>query len=148
MKNAKVKIILPGTMTRSFFTRVIPFILLIVTVSVANIDAQTGKAAKKYGKGTISKSGFKKSPPKMKEAKVKEPKAVVKAKRELEKKEKARKKEEAKAVREGKVRHFSIQSDSVKERMRENEKSVVLREKTRKKTIKKASKPAARRYKK
>ena len=148
MKNAKVEIILPGVMKRSFLTRVITLVLLIVTISVVNIDAQTGKAAKKYGKGTISKSGFRKSAPKTKEAKVKEPKAVIKAKRELEKKEKARKKEEARAVREGKVRHFSIQSDSVKERMKENEKAVATREKERKKNIKKASKPAARRYKK
>ena len=78
---------------------------------------------------------------------MKEPRAVVKAKREQEKNQKKLKKEERKAIADGKKRHFQIQPASVKERMKQNEKEIALREKNRQKNIKKASRAAAKKYK-
>lgn len=84
---------------------------------------------------------------KTKETRMKEPKAVVRAKKEQAKKQQALKKQEQKAIEDGKKRHFEIQPASVKERMKQNEKEVALREKNRQKNIKKASRAAAKKYK-
>jgi hypothetical protein len=135
---------------KRLLTRILPVFLLLLFFTGAESVAQTGKSAKKYGVGNLSKSGFKKKAPAIKssETKVREPKAVVKAKKEQEKKQKKLQKENDKAVASGNSRHFEIQPASVKERMKQNEKDNALRDKNRKKNIKKASKPAARKYKK
>jgi len=127
------------------FYRIFPLVMLAILFSVTVAHAQTGSAANRYKpKASLKKErGVK-----VKETKVQEPKSVVKAKKEQEKKEQQRQRENEKAVAEGKKRHFEIQSESVKERMKQNEKEALLREKERKKSIRKASKPASRKYKK
>jgi hypothetical protein len=135
---------------KRFLIRFFPVMLLMLFLAGTEADAQSGKAAKKYGTGNLSKSGFKKKAPAVKSSqpKVREPKAVVRAKREQEKNQKKLKKADEKAISTGKTRHFDIQSASVKERMKQNEKDNTLRDKNRQKNIRKASKPAARKYKK
>jgi hypothetical protein len=133
---------------KNFLLRILPVMALIMVLYSSSCFAQTGSAARKYGKGTITRSGFNKKAPAAKQTKVKEPKAVIKAKKQQEKNERKLKKENDKAISAAKSRHFSIQSADVQERMKQNEKDNVLRDKSRKKNIRKASRPAARRYKK
>jgi hypothetical protein len=119
---------------KRILTRIVPLVLILLAFTVNDSVAQSYKP-RPYKKV------------KTKEAKVKEPKAVVKAKKEQEKNQKKLKKQEQKAIADGKKRHFQIQPASVKERMKQNEKEIALRDKNRQKSIKKASRAAAKKYK-
>jgi hypothetical protein len=119
---------------KRILTRIAPLILILLAFSVNDTMAQAYKPRP-----------FKKV--KTKETKVKEPRAVVKARKEQEKNQKKLKKQEKKAIADGKKRHFQIQPASVKERMKQNEKDIALREKSRQKNIRKASRAAAKKYK-
>lgn len=125
--------------------RIVPLLLLAAVLTVPEAEGQTGRAASRYKpKASLKRERSVKT----REQRVKEPKAVVRAKKEQEKKELERKKENDKAVADGKKRHFEIQSVSVQERMKQNEKEAALRDKERKKSVRMASKTAARKYKK
>ena len=83
---------------------------------------------------------------KRKAVKVKESPAVRKARREQEKKEQKRKKEYAKFVKANRKRAYQIQSPEVKERMKQNQKEIVAREKSKKKNEKKSTSRTRKKY--
>ncbi len=80
------------------------------------------------------------------EIKVREPRKVIKAKREQEKKEQKRKKEYAKFVKANRKRSYQIQSPEVKERMKKNQKEIIVREKAKKKNERKSTSRARKKY--
>ena len=80
--------------------------------------------------------------------KVREPRAVVKAKKKQERNEAKLKRDSRKFIEESKKRAFSIQSAEVKERMKQDRKAIKVRDKERRKMEKAATNKAARKYKK
>jgi len=82
-----------------------------------------------------------------KEKKIREPRSVTRAKKEQAKREAALKKDYQNLVEENKERHFEIQSDEVKERMKQNEKEIKAREKARRKAVRQAGRKARKKYK-
>ncbi len=106
-------------------------IVFFIMVSVSHAGAQQKPATR--GKNP-EKELFSK---KRKAVKVKESPAVRKARREQEKKEQKRKKEYAEFVKANRKRAYQIQSPEVKERMKQNQKEIVAREKAKKKNEKK-----------
>ena len=80
--------------------------------------------------------------------KVKEPKKVVKAKKDQEKKQEQLKKDYNNYVEESKKSAYDIQSPAVKERMKQNQKDISDREKSKKKGRANATRSGARKYKK
>lgn len=127
--------------------KVLLLLIFSIGISVSDCIAQKGNVSRKYGSGLITKSKSHKVASSSKKTRVKEPEKVIRAKKEQEKKEKRLKKDNEKAVAAAKQRHFSIQSESVQERMKQNAKENVVRDKERKKNVRKASRPAARKYK-
>ncbi len=79
--------------------------------------------------------------------KVKEPRTVTRAKKEQEKRQAELKSDYRKAVKANRQRNFDIQSDNVKERMKQNEKEIKKREKERKKAVRIAGRKARKKYK-
>lgn len=129
--------------------KLLPLVLLLVAVSVPDCYAQSGKTAKRYSTGGKSSIKGNKKPGAVKtsEVKVKEPKAVVMAKREQEKNQEKLKRDYEKSIKVGKKRQYDIQSPAVKERMKQNEKETALRDKEKKKAVRAASKAAKKKYK-
>ncbi len=129
--------------------RLLPLLLILVAVSAPDCYAQGGKTAKKYTTGGKSSIKGKKKPgaATASTVKVKEPKAVVKAKKEQEKNQKKLKKDYDKSIKKGKKRQYDIQSDEVKARMKQNEKETAMRDKEKKKQVRNASKSAKKKYK-
>lgn len=79
--------------------------------------------------------------------KAREPRAVTRARKEQEKRQAQLRKDYEKAVKINRQRNFDIQTDNVKERMKQNEKAIKRREKERKKAIRRAGRKARRKYK-
>jgi hypothetical protein len=82
-----------------------------------------------------------------KEAKIKEPRRVKGAKKKQEKNDRKRKKEYNKSVKQTQKRSLEIQTPEVKERMKQNKKNTVIRDRSKKKKDKANSKKAANKYK-
>lgn len=100
-----------------------------------------------FYKGGPDRALFGKSLNKKKVKKVKETGKVAKARKKQEAKQKQLKKDYANAVKASRQRSYEIQSPEVKERMKQNEKDTVIREKTKKKRISDGSKRASKKYK-
>lgn len=81
------------------------------------------------------------------EKKIREPRSVTKAKKKQAKREADIKSDYKKMVQENRQRHYDIQSDEVKARMKQNEKDIRAREKERSKAEKKAGRIARKKYK-
>lgn len=122
-------------------------ILLVLLVAGENFTVAQNSIFDKWKANRVEKkmSGGKRRAPK--EKKIKEPKSVVKAKKEQQKREDQRKEAYKNAVRDNKKRHFDIQTMDVKERMKQNEKDIKEREKARRKAIRKAGREARKKYK-
>jgi hypothetical protein len=90
---------------------------------------------------------FGKKGSKSRKVKTKEPRSVLKAKREQEKNEKRLKKEYAQSVERSRKRAYDIQSPEVQSRMKQNQKDTALRDKEKKKSFKAGSKKAGKKYK-
>ena len=82
-----------------------------------------------------------------KAAKVKEPRSVIRAKKKQEAKERKLKKNYAKSISQSQKRTIEIQSPELQERMKQNKKESITRDKERKKNIKSGSKKAGKKYK-
>ena len=82
-----------------------------------------------------------------KEKKIREPRSVTKAKKEQARREADKKNDYKKAVQDNRQRHYDIQSDEVKERMKQNEKDIKTREKEKRKAERKAGRMARKKYK-
>ena len=128
----------------------LPLILLLLSFTAVESYAQSGKTAKRYSTGGKSSIKGNKKPAKVSttSTKVKEPKAVVRAKKEQEKKQKKLKRDYDKSIEDGKKRQVEIQSPDVQARMKQNKKDDALRDKNRKKSVKLGTRDARKKYKK
>lgn len=128
----------------------LPLILLLLSFTAVESYAQSGKTAKRYSTGGKSSIKGNKKPAKVatSNTKVKEPKAVVRAKKEQEKKQKKLKRDYDKSIEDGKKRQVEIQSPDVQARMKQNKKDDALRDKNRKKSVKLGSRDAKKKFKK
>jgi len=124
---------------RKFF--LILFITLL-TVGTCNAQIFRKNTARRAERGL-----FKKSHSKTKEIKVKEPRAVIKAKKKQEANEKRLKREYAKSVKQSQKRAYDIQAPEVQARMRQNKKDAAVRDKAKRKKVQSSSKKAGRKYK-
>lgn len=116
----------------------VPVFILFVATFTANAQLFHRNPEKRlFGKS----SGIKK------EAKVREPGKVTKAKRKQEAKQKKIKGDSKKASEKSRKRTYDIQTDDVKARMKKNQKETEVRDKEKKKRIKKGTKSAGRKYK-
>ena len=126
---------------------VILMMLLLTLFGAGDLSAQSGRRAARKVEKQMSGSRRKVG----KESRVREPRAVTKAKRKQEKNESQRDKEYKRSLKDNKNRHFSIQTDEVKERMKQNQMELKQREKEKRKRARKdARKPgnAKKKYKK
>lgn len=82
----------------------------------------------------------------MRQAKVKEPKSVMKAKRKQEANERKLNREYAKSVKRSQKRTVDIQTPEVKARMKQNKKDTKLRDKEKRKNIKSSTRGAGKKY--
>ncbi len=114
---------------------------LIVLMVTGTCDAQFNGSSRHPDKALFGKSSVGK-----KQKKIKEPKAVQKARKKQEKNQKDLKKDYEKSVEENKKRSYEIQSPDVKARMKQNEKDIVVRDKAKKKNVKSGSRKAAKKY--
>lgn len=84
---------------------------------------------------------------KKKQAKVKEPRTVLRAKRKQEANDRKLKKQYEKSVRRSQKRTVEIQTPEVQARMKQNKKDTAIREKGKKKKVESSTKRAGRKYK-
>lgn len=97
--------------------------------------AQTSK--RKKHRIEKSMAGSKRRAPR--EKKAREPRAVTKAKKEQENREAKRERDYKKAVENNKKRHYSIQTEDVKARMKQNEKDIKARDREKRKKERRAA---------
>lgn len=83
-----------------------------------------------------------------KEKKIREPRSVTKAKKEQAKREEKLRDDYKKTISESRSRHFDNQTADVQERMKQNEKEIIAREKAKRKAMRKAARKARKKYKK
>ena len=84
---------------------------------------------------------------KKKEAKVKEPRSVIRAKRKQEANDRKLKKDYEKNVRRSQKRTIEIQAPEVQKRMKQNKKDYTKRDKEKRKKVKASTKRAGKKYK-
>jgi hypothetical protein len=120
-------------------------LLIMLTVFSAASDAQFFRrnAPKKAERSLFRKNSVKGI---KKEAKVREPRKVTKAKREQEERQAKIKKDYARAVEDKKKRVVEIQSPEVQERMKQNKKNTDLSYRERKKNKASATRKGRRKY--
>ena len=126
------------------YTKRILLIIFIFTVAVSSGNSQIFKknASRKAEKELFGKSLSTKKAPK-----VKEPRAVSKAKKKQERKERKLDKEYAKSVKKSKKRSYDIQTPEVQERMKQDKKNTAARDKEKKKKARSSTKKAGKKYK-
>lgn len=122
-----------------------PAVLILSIILLPGVSASGAHTA--LYKGGPDRALFGKSLNKKKVKKVKEPGKVTNAKKKQEAKQKKLKKDYADSVKASRQRSYEIQSPEVKERMKQNEKDTVLREKAKKKRVNTVTKKASKKYK-
>lgn len=113
--------------------------LFILTIAIGSCNAQLfhrSPEKKLFGRSSGSS----------KEPKVKEPKKVLKAKKEQEAKKKKQKSDYNKSVKESRKRTYDIQTPDVQERMKNDQKKIEERDKAKKKKTKRVTKSAGKKY--
>ena len=124
---------------------IIVLIVILLTVSAVCEGQSKGKTRGK----NPEKSLFGKSRKvKVKETKVREPRAVTKAKRKQEKNEEKLKKDYNNYVTDSRKRAYKIQTPEVQARMKQNEKDIKTREKAKKKRVAASTRTGRQKYKK
>jgi hypothetical protein len=113
--------------------------LFVLSLTMASANAQI------FHKNP-EKELFGKSHGSRKEAKVREPKKVLKAKKKQEANDRRLKKNYDKSVKQSQKRTLDIQTPEVKARMKQNKKDYTRRDRDKKKKIKAASKEAGGKY--
>jgi hypothetical protein len=121
--------------------------LLYIFYTLFVIGTCSAQYSYKTNPKNVEKGLFGKTGCRSKKAKLKEPRSVLKAKRQQEKKEKILKKEYAQSVERSRKRSYEIQSPEVQARMKQNQKDTTIRGKEKKKNVKAASKKAGKKYK-
>ena len=119
-------------------------VIMITTVAVC--DAQTKGRTK--GRNPERSLFNKKRNVKVKETKVREPRAVTKAKRKQEKNQEKLDKDYDNYVEESRKRAYKIQTPDVQSRMKQNEKDIKSRDKDRKKRSAQTTRSGRSKYKK
>lgn len=112
-----------------------------VIVFEARVSGQT------RGRSTEKSLFGKKRKVKIREEKVREPRAVTKAKRTQEKKQEKLKKDYTNYVDDSKKRSYKIQTPEVQARMKQNQKDIKTREKSRKKKTSSVTRSGRKKYK-
>lgn len=116
--------------------------ILSLTVGSANAQLIKKHDARKGERGLFVKLfGNRRS------TKVKEPRAVLKAKKKQEANDKKLKKDYVKSTKASQKRTYDIQTPEVQERMKQNKKESASKEKVNKKKVKKTTKKAGKKYK-
>lgn len=129
-------------MIRPAVTKFLIFTLaFFITASVCDAQSFRRNASPKHRNGLFSKS-----PAKKKQVKLREPRAVEKAKKKQEKNEKKLKRDYSKFVKANQKRSIEIQTPEVQERMTRNIKDAKLNYKAKKKNNASRAKKAGRKY--
>ncbi len=118
-------------------------LIIILTLAIGSANAQIFKhrAIAKAEKGISNKSARSKG------AKVKEPRAVIKAKKKQEANDKKLKSDYEKSTKASQKRTYDIQTPDVQKRMKQNEKDASIRDKAKKSKTKQTTKKAGKKYK-
>lgn len=124
-------------------------LLIFVFIFFLGITVCNAQFVKKGGSRNPEKSLFGGKSRKVKESKskVREPRAVTKAKRKQAKKEAKLKKDFNNYVDDSRRRAFKIQSPEVQSRMKQNKKDIKAREKEKKKRTSSVTRKAGKKYK-
>jgi hypothetical protein len=117
---------------------------ILLFLFVLTLAAGTGNA--QIFHKNPEKQLFGKTHVKRKEAKVREPRKVLKAKRKQEANQRKLDKAYDKSVKQSQKRTIKIQTPDVQERMKQNKKESVIRDKNKKKKVKDGSGSAAKKY--
>jgi len=116
------------------------FLLLLILLCVAGpVKAQIFH--KDPEKQLFGKSGTGR-----REAKVREPRKVVRAKKKQERNQRRLDKAYDKAVKKSQKRSYDIQTPEVQARMKQNRKDYTMRDKVKRKRVREASKEAGQKY--
>lgn len=118
--------------------------IMILSLATGISDAQVFN---KVSSRKADKGFFGKSSRNSKEIKIKEPGKVVKAKKKQEANERKIKKDYAKSIKRSQRRTFDIQTPEVQARMKQNQKDLVARNKTKRKKTKTGTRKAGKKYK-
>jgi cytochrome c biogenesis protein ResB len=116
------------------------FLFLIILLLLS------GSACARIFHKSPEKQLFGKTHVKKKEPKVREPRKVLKAKKKQEANDRRLKKAYDKSVKQSQQRTVDIQTPEVQERMKQNKKEYVMRDKDKKKKVKEGSKRAGKKY--
>jgi hypothetical protein len=123
---------------RKFF-----FVLFILSLGSGSCNAQVFK---KSTSRRAEKELFGKSRANKKQAKVREPRAVLKAKKKQAAKERELKRNYEKSIKKSQERTQDIQTPEVKARMKKNRKDTATRDRAKKKKIKISTKKVRKKY--
>jgi hypothetical protein len=113
--------------------------LFVLSIAVGSVNAQI------FHKNP-EKQLFGRTHVKKKEAKVREPRKVLRAKKKQEANERRLDKAYDRSVKRSQKRTVEIQTPEVQTRMKQNKKEYVMRDKDKKKKVKEGSKRAAKKY--
>jgi hypothetical protein len=120
--------------------RKVSLLLFLISITISSCNAQI------FHKNP-EKALFGKSSGRKKEAKVKEPRSVIRAKKKQEANDRRLKKNYEKSVRRSQKRTIDIQTPEVQARMKQNKKDYTVRDKDKKKKVKSSTKKAGKKYK-
>jgi hypothetical protein len=114
------------------FTRFTAYLLFVIIILFSGEQVMVAQGSKRSVRRVERKlaGGKRKSP---REKKVKQPRAVMKAQKAQQKRDAKNEKDYKKSLKQNKKRHFSIQTEDVQNRMKQNEKETRTRDKDRKK---------------
>jgi hypothetical protein len=121
------------------------FVLFILCLSAGY---SSGQVFNKRSSGNADKQLFSKSSSRKKDEKIKEPRSVVKAKKEQEAKKKKIDKEKKKYIKWSQKRAQDIQTPEVQARMKKDRKDSTIRNKEKRKKIRSGAGKARKKYKK
>jgi hypothetical protein len=119
--------------------------LIILSVMTGSAEGQIFKrnASKKAERGLFGKTSRGKS----KEVKVKQPRVALKAQKKQEANKKEMDKDYDKLIKKSQQRTIDIQTADVQERMKNNQKETIARDKAKKKNTTTATRRAGKKYK-
>lgn len=123
---------------RKFF-----LVLFLLYMGIASCNSRI------FHKGSSGKAGrelFGKSKIRKNDAKVREPRAVRRAKKKLEAQDRKLKREYKKFIKWSRKRSIDIQTPDVKARMKQDKKDTAARNRVKKKIVRSDSKKAGRKY--
>lgn len=129
-----------------FSIKYLIMLLVVISTAFVTVDGQT--TGRTRGRNPEKSLSGKSRKIKTKDKKVKEPRAVTKAKRTQEQKQAKLKKDYFNSVDASKKRTYKIQSPEVQSRMKQNQKDIKDREKEARKKRTSSTKRGARKYKK